>query len=249
MEKTTLKQLKDDLKCRRDALALSHEDLKKESDSWGIRIMILSLASGSLETAKLQMGWESDAVMLIPIIISSIIGALSAYTRYRDFANKMEILVKAQGELTHTLTKLRDAYELTPTLRALYNKALESLDNSLYPDVKASYLKKSNKNLIGVATEEARYMDKIFKLNAKRRKTLQQYPDEIEDDDISDTESISSRASRTSRNSQSLPRNFETLHRRFGSEIKSIKEERTDEEIAAFSDLEIDVPTVEKIPL
>jgi len=244
MEKTTLKQLKDDLKCRRDALALSHEDLKKESDAWGIRIMILSLASGSLETAKLQMGWESDAVMLIPIIVSSIIGALSAYTRYRDFANKMEILVKAQGELTHTLTKLRDAYELTPTLRALYNKALESLDNSLYPDVKASYLKKSNKNLIGVATEEARYMDKIFKLNAKRRKTLEQYPDEIEDD-ISDTESVSSRASRTS---HSLPRNFETLHRRFGSEIKPIKEERTDEEIQSFSDLEIDVK-VEKIPL
>ena len=245
MEKTTLKQLKDDLKCRRDALALSHEDLKKESDAWGIRIMILSLASGSLETAKLQMGWESDAVMLIPIIISSVIGALSAYVRFRDYNNKMEILVKSQGELTHTLTKLRDAYELTPALRGLYNKALESLDTSLYPDVKASYLKKSNKNLIGVATEEARYMDKIFKLNAKRRKTLQQYPDEIEEDDVSDTESVSSRASRTS---HSLPRNFETLHRRFGSEIKPIREERTEEEIQTFSDMEIDVK-VDKIPL
>lgn len=243
MEKTTLKQLKDDLKCRRDALALSHEDLKKESDSWGIRIMVLSLASGSLETAKLQMGWESDIVMLIPIIISSVIGVLSAYTRFRDYNSKMEILVKSQGELTHTLTKLRDAYELTPALRALYNKALESLDTSLYPDVKATYLKKSNKNLIGVATEEARYMDKIFKLNAKRRKTLQQYPDEEED--ISDTESVCSRASR---NSQSLPRNFETLHKRVASEIPPIREERTEEELQSFSDMEIDV-RLEKIPL
>ena len=245
MEKTTLKQLKDDLKCRRDALALSHEDLKKESDSWGIRIMVLSLASGSLETAKLQMGWDSDIVMLIPIIISSIIGALSAFVRFRDYNNKMEVLVKAQGELTHTLTKLRDAYELTPLLRSLYNKSLESLDTSLYPDVKASYLKKSNKNLIGVAQEEARYMDKIFKLNAKRRKTLQQYPDEMEEDDVSDTESVSSRASR---NSQSLPRNFETLHRRVASEIPPIKEERTEEEIQSFSDMEIDVK-LDRIPL
>jgi hypothetical protein len=86
-------------------------------------------------------------------------------------------------------------------------------------------------------------MDKIFKLNAKRRKTLQQYPDEEED--ISDTESVSSRASR---NSQSLPRNFETLHRRVASEIPPIKEERTDEEIQSFSDMEIDV-RLDKIPL
>ena len=182
--------------------------------------------------------------MLIPIIISSIIGALSAFVRFRDYNNKMEVLVKAQGELTNTLTKLRDAYELTPVLRSLYNKSLEHLDTSLYPDVKASYLKKSNKNLIGVATEEARYMDKIFKLNAKRKRTLQQYPDEMEED-LSDTESVSSRASR---NSQSLPRNFETLHRRVASEIPPIREERTEEEIQSFSDMEIDVK-LDKIPL
>jgi hypothetical protein len=248
MEKTSLKHLKDDLKCRRDALSLSHEDMKKESDAWGMRIMVLSLASGSLETAKLQMGWDSDIVMLIPIIISSIIGALSAYVRFRDFATKMEILVKAQGELTNTLTKLRDADHLSPSLKALYNKSLEHLDTSLYPDVKASYIKKSNKNLIGVAQEEARYMDKLFKLNAKRRKALALNPEEV-DDDISDTESVSSRASR---NSQSLPRNFErnfeTLHRRVASEIPTIREERTDEEIQSFSDMEIDV-RVDKIPL
>jgi len=88
-------------------------------------------------------------------------------------------------------------------------------------------------------------MDKIFKLNAKRRKTLQQYPDEMEEDDVSDTESVSSRASR---NSQSLPRNFETLHRRVASEIPPIKEERTEEEIQSFSDMEIDVK-LDRIPL
>ena len=45
MEKTTLSEIKSDIKYKRDSLHLAHEDLKRQSDFWNKIIIFVSLGS------------------------------------------------------------------------------------------------------------------------------------------------------------------------------------------------------------
>ena len=72
MEKDKLPLIVQDLKSKRDALSLAHEQLKKDSDDWNKCIIVLSLITGMFESMKIQMGWQSDAVALVPIALSSV---------------------------------------------------------------------------------------------------------------------------------------------------------------------------------
>ena len=58
MEKNTLSMIINDLRVRRDALSLAHEQLKKDSDSWNKAIIVLSLETGMFISAKIQMSWN-----------------------------------------------------------------------------------------------------------------------------------------------------------------------------------------------
>ena len=102
MEKHSLSMIINDLRSRRDALSLAHEQLKKDSDSWNKAIIVLSLGTGMFESAKIQMGWKSNLVALVPIGLSSIIACISALIKFRNFPAQMEILVFQQG-LIHYL--------------------------------------------------------------------------------------------------------------------------------------------------
>ncbi len=166
MEKQTLNDVINDLRGRRDCLALAHSNLKKESDKYNKVIITLSLVTGSFESTKLQMGWNNSYVALIPIFMSSIIGIISALTKFRDFGNKMEILIQAQSNLTSCLTKARNSTELSPQLLHEYNTSLEQLEVSLYPDVRKKYLKQSHKNLLCILKHEQEYFSNIKKVNA-----------------------------------------------------------------------------------
>ena len=166
MEKLTLNEVINDLRGRRDCLALAHSNLKKESDKYNKVIITLSLVTGSFESTTLQMGWNNSYVALIPIFMSSIIGIISALTKFRDFGNKMEILIQAQSNLTTCLTKARNSTDLTSDLLHEYNMSLEQLEVSLYPDVRKKYLKQSHKNLLCILKHEAEYFSNIKKVNA-----------------------------------------------------------------------------------
>jgi len=78
MEKHTLPMIIQDLKAKRDALSLAHEQLKKDNDSWNKCIIVLSLSTGMFESMKIQMGWTNNMVALVPIALSSIIASISA---------------------------------------------------------------------------------------------------------------------------------------------------------------------------
>ena len=136
MEKRTIVDISNDLKAKRDALSLAHEQLKRDNDDWNKCIIVLSLATGMFESMKIKMGWDSNVVALVPIMLSSIIASISALIKFKKFPEQMEVLLQSQSLLTHTLNKTRNESEITPQIRKDYNDALEQLETSVYPDIR-----------------------------------------------------------------------------------------------------------------
>ena len=165
MEKDRLPQIIQDLKSKRDALSLAHEQLKKDSDDWNKCIIVLSLITGMFESMKIQMGWQSDVVALVPIALSSVIASVSALIKLKKFPEQMEVILQSQMLLTHTLNNARNQFEMSPQLHKEYNNALEKLEISIYPDVRRKYLKISHNNLISIVKQEVKFFDLLHKAN------------------------------------------------------------------------------------
>lgn len=164
MEKHTLPMIIQDLKAKRDALSLAHEQLKKDNDSWNKCIIVLSLSTGMFESMKIQMGWTNKMVALVPIALSSIIASISALIRFKKFPEQLELILQAQLILTHTLNNARNEMEVNPTLIKDYNDALERLETSIYPDIRKNYLKISHNNLISIMKQEQKFFDTLHKV-------------------------------------------------------------------------------------
>jgi len=154
-----------DLRSRRDALSLAHENLKLESDNWNKCVIVTSLLTGMFESIKLRMGWNSNVVDLVPIALSSIIACISALIKFKNFPSQMEILLQSQSLLTHTLTNARNEDDITPNLMKEYNESLEKLEVSLYPDIRKKFLAQSHKNLISIMKQEQKYFNNIQSIN------------------------------------------------------------------------------------
>ena len=163
MEKHTLPLIVADLKSKRDALSLAHEQLKKDNDDWNKCIIVLSLMTGMIESIKIKMGWDGSLVALVPIALSSVIASISALIKFKKFPEQMEIILQSQSLLTHTLNNARNETELTDQLIKDYNDALEKLETSVYPDTRKKYLKISHNNLISIMKQEAKFFDALEK--------------------------------------------------------------------------------------
>jgi len=165
MEKHPLSTIINDLRSRRDALSLAHENLKIESDNWNKAVIVTSLMTGMFESIKLRMGWNSNVVDLVPIALSSIIACISALIKFKNFPSQMEILLQSQTLLTHTLTNARNEDDITPTLLKEYHESLEKLEVSLYPDIRKKFLVQSHKNLISIMKQESKFFQNIQSIN------------------------------------------------------------------------------------
>ena len=163
MEKHTLPLVIQDLKSKRDALSLAHEQLKKDNDDWNKCIIVLSLLTGMFESMKIKMGWDGSIVALVPIALSSIIASISALIKFKKFPEQMEVILQSQSLLTHTLNNARNETEMTDQLIKDYNDALEKLETSVYPDTRKKYLKISHNNLISIMKQEAKFFDALEK--------------------------------------------------------------------------------------
>ena len=165
MKKESIDDVINDLRSRRDCLSLAHESIKAKSDQYNKVIIVLSLVTGAIESTKIKMGWNSNAVALIPIFMSSIIGMISALAKFEDFPTKMETLVQAISLLTNTLTKARNHTELDEDLLTEYHASLQANETSLYPDIRKTYLKQAHKNLLCIMKAEQEYFNNIRKVN------------------------------------------------------------------------------------
>jgi hypothetical protein len=164
MEKHTLPMIIQDLKSKRDALSLAHEQLKKDNDDWNKCIIVLSLVTGMFESMKIKMGWESDVVALVPIALSSVIASISALIKFKKFPEQMEVILQSQSLLTHTLNNARNEKQVTDTLIKEYVDALEKLEISIYPDIRRRFLKISHNNLIAIMKQEQKFFDSLNKV-------------------------------------------------------------------------------------
>ena len=197
MEKHTLPLVIQDLKSKRDALSLAHEQLKKDNDDWNKCIIVLSLMTGMFESMKIKMGWDSSIVALVPIALSSIIASISALIKFKKFPEQMEVILQSQSLLTHTLNNARNETDMTDQLIKDYNDALEKLETSVYPDTRKKYLKISHNNLISIMKQEAKFFEALEKAN---------------NGELSSESSIESNESRNKRNPLSIViprRNFD----------------------------------------
>ena len=165
MEKRELNQIIQDLKAKRDALGLAHEELKRENDSWNKCVIIVSLTTGMFESMKLQMGWNNNVVLLVPIGLSSIIAMMSALIKFKNFPNQMEIILQSQSLITHTLNVARNEENITPSLLTQYHESLEKLETSIYPDMRKKYMKASHTNLISIYKQEKKFYNEIDNIN------------------------------------------------------------------------------------
>ena len=165
MEKHSIQIVINDLRSRRDALSLAHENLKIESDNWNKCVIVTSLMTGMFESIKLRMGWNSNVVDLVPIALSSIIACISALIKFKNFPSQVEILLQSQSLLTHTLTNARNEDDITPALMKEYHESLEKLEVSLYPDIRKKFLVQSHKNLISIMKQEQKYFNNIKSIN------------------------------------------------------------------------------------
>tara|TARA_R110000868_G_scaffold167194_2_gene401486 strand:- start:277 stop:891 length:615 start_codon:yes stop_codon:yes gene_type:complete len=161
MEQQTLRNITTDLKTKRDALSLCHEELKKDSDDWNKTIIVLSLLNGMIETVKIQLNLNSSGFKLMPIFISSVIAIISSLIKFRDYPRRMEILIQSISMLTESLNKYRNHTLIDKELIRDYNNALEKLETSIYPDIRRKYLYLSHKNLISIMKQEKKYFASI----------------------------------------------------------------------------------------
>lgn len=161
MEKNTLELIRTDLKYKRDALHLSHQLLKKQSDFYQKVIIFISLSSGIFESVKMKLQLRQPALELLPIILTSIVCGISSYVKFKQYAERQEVLIQSTTILTNTLNQVRNAEELTEEITHAYNHSLELLEISLYPDVRRRFLKISQRNMEAIIKNENCYFDNI----------------------------------------------------------------------------------------
>jgi len=166
MEKTTIKEVCDDIKSKRDALMTYHEFLKTENDKWNGIIIVLSLVMGCLESVKIKLNIKNDFMALLPVLMSSIVASISALIKFKKYPETMEIVVQSSSLLTNTLTKCRGHEFLDPEIKHEYINALEKIETSMYPDLRKKFMKISHKNLLCIMKQEQDYFNGISKVNA-----------------------------------------------------------------------------------
>tara|TARA_R100000541_G_scaffold38497_1_gene46300 strand:- start:669 stop:1316 length:648 start_codon:yes stop_codon:yes gene_type:complete len=166
MIKDDREEIINDIKSKRDAIALNHQQLKNDSDSWNKAIILMSLITGGIESIKMKLELTGAGWSLMPILLSSLIAACSALIKFRDFNRKMEILIEANSRLTNILTKARNHETIDADLLHEYNDGLECIETSMYPNERKMYLRTSHKNLISIMLQERKYYGMIDKVNS-----------------------------------------------------------------------------------
>ena len=165
MIKDNTEEVRADLKSKRDALLIGHQQLKRDSDDWNKAVIVISLITGLLESIKMKLNLTSNVWSLMPILLSSITATMASLIKFRNFNQRMEIYLQSASLLTNTLLKARNHQELDDELKNEYNQALEKIETALYPSERKIFIRISQRNLVDIMAQEQKYYDKIEKVN------------------------------------------------------------------------------------
>jgi len=162
-----------EIRSKRDAVSLNHEDLKNQNDKINKIIIVLSLFTAFLESVKTQLGLAnssnkivSNLSALAPIALSTLVAIISSLLKFKKFPEKMEELTKASEKCSYSITRIRELkqilnFEEAPLVKAsyvnqvleVYRESLQVVENSLYPDVRQHYYKKAQNNLVSIGKD------------------------------------------------------------------------------------------------
>jgi len=160
-------ELENDIRVRRDALQTLHQRLKRSSDNFQLWIMAISTLSGSIEVTKLTLGIEEPGLDLTSIFMASVTTVIASYMRFKDFNNRMEILIKASSDLTNVLKAIRDAPAISIEMVESYNECLAVVERSLYPDQRKQFFAIANKGVLAITKNELQFKQKLQTINER----------------------------------------------------------------------------------
>ena len=162
-------ELENDIRVRRDSLQTLHQRLKRSSDNFQLWIMAISTLSGSIEVTKLTLGIEEPVLDLTSIFMASVTTVIASYMRFKDFNNRMEILIKASSDLTNVLKSIRDAPAISVEMVEAYNECLAVVERSLYPDQRKQFFAIANKGVLAITKNELQFKQKLATVHEKHQ--------------------------------------------------------------------------------
>jgi len=179
-----------ELRSKRDAVSLNHEDIKRDNDTFNKTIICLSLFTGFFETLKGQLNLNNSPNDIIrngsaiaPIFLSTLVGIISSLLKFKKYPEKMEELTKASEKCNFSITRIR---ELKQTLNFedhgviknsyisevldCYRDSLQIIEQTLYPDQRQAYYLKAQENLLKIGKDDNDFKNNLKNIEGKLEK-------------------------------------------------------------------------------
>ena len=181
-----------EIRVKRDAIMLAHNTVNLDQDKYNKCIICLSLFSAFFESTKAQLDlakrsdWIGPTSILMPILLSTILGIISSLMKFKKFPERMELLSKATEKSNATVLSMRrlsealnfQPYKLSyeqysgPVIES-YRDALDYYERSLYPHEHDKYMKDAIKIAKDTRDREENHDNEIEKiLNDDREERL-----------------------------------------------------------------------------
>ena len=176
-----------ELRCKRDAVLMSHKDLKKLNDMYNKAIIYLSLMAACFETVKAQLklpernDWVAPAAILAPIFLTTAVTIISSLLKFKKFPEKMECNTKAAEKSYYAIMRIRSLLEnlnfdedsinadrYATEVMVYYRDALDAIERTVYPKKRAELFNEAQKNLISITDSEYNYADELYNIELKR---------------------------------------------------------------------------------
>ena len=203
-----------EIRVKRDAIMLAHNAVNLDQDKYNKCIICLSLFSAFFESTKAQLDlanrtdWIGPTSILMPILLSTILGIISSLMKFKKFPERMELLSKATEKSNATVLSMRrlsealnfQPYRLSyeqysgPVIET-YRDALDYYERSLYPHEHDKYMKDAIKIANATRDREENHDDEIEKLlNTDREERLTNnrfpFPHDVQLDTPEDTPNV-----------------------------------------------------------
>lgn len=144
-----------ELRVKRDAIALVHKQIRFRSDRVQKLIMALGMFTAAFESCRESFTaaytWSDRAnawLTLVPVTTSTAVAALTAAQRYWRYAERLEALAQTRSDSQSVINSLREfmqehRVQSTPAVEARcefrviavqYNRALDNIETLTYPD-------------------------------------------------------------------------------------------------------------------
>jgi len=172
-----------EVRCKRDAVSLIHQQLNDENNWYNKVIICASLFTGFLETLKFQLELTdkdkhgsliSNMSAIAPIFLSTGIAIISSLIKFKKYPETMETLTSALIKLNNVITKIRSLQEdlhyspLQETKKTYqdviltdYRTALLEIESSIYPSIRQNAFNKAQYNIIKQLKGDIKYNNKI----------------------------------------------------------------------------------------